>query len=54
MCYDNTNHIVAKGEGNLGKVIGGSRRSIIKPNIETKVGTIIKVHGREGTEAHNS
>jgi len=54
VCYDNTNHKVAKREGNLGKVIGGSKTSIVEPSIETKLGATIEVHGREGTEAHNS
>ncbi len=53
MCYDNTNHRVVEGEGNLGKMIGGNRRSI-ESNIEKKVGTTIEVHGRESTKAHNS
>jgi hypothetical protein len=52
--YDNTNHKVAEREGNLGKVIGGSKTSIVEPSIETKLGATIEVHGREGTEAHNS
>ncbi len=53
MCYDNTNQRVVEGEGNLGKVIGGNRRSI-ESNIEKKVGTTIEVHGRESTKVHNS
>jgi hypothetical protein len=41
LCYDNTKHIVVKGEGCIGKAIGGSRGSIVEPNIETKVGVAL-------------
>ncbi len=54
MCYDNTNHKVVEREGCISKVIRGSRKSIAKPNIETRVRTSTKKHRREGTKAHNS
>jgi hypothetical protein len=34
--YDNINHRVAKGEGCIGKMIGGSRKSIVEPNLKWK------------------
>jgi hypothetical protein len=37
--YDNINHSVAKGEGCIGKVISGSRESIVEPNTTTIVAT---------------
>jgi hypothetical protein len=37
VCYDSSNHRVVEGEGCIGKAIGGSRKSIVKPSIETRV-----------------
>jgi hypothetical protein len=31
-----------------------TEKSIVEPNIETRVRVVVKKHGREGTEAHNS
>jgi hypothetical protein len=31
-----------------------TEKSIVEPNIETRVGVVVKKHGREGIEAHNS
>ncbi len=54
MRYDNTNDRVVEGKRCIGKVIGGSRKSILEPNIKTRVGAVAKKHGREGSKAHNS
>ncbi len=54
MRYDNTNDRVIEGKGCIGKAIGGSRKSILEPNIKTIVGAVAKKHGREGSKAHNS
>lgn len=54
MCYDNINHKVVERKGNLGKAIGGSKGSIVEPNIKKKVRTTIEVHAKEGIETHNS
>ncbi len=54
MCYDITNHRVAKGEWSIGKVIGRSKESIVEQSTKIGVGTTTKEHGREGTKAHNS
>jgi hypothetical protein len=54
VCYDNINHKVVERKGNLGKAIGGSKGSIVEPNIKKKVRTTIEVHAKEGIETHNS
>jgi hypothetical protein len=51
---DNTNHKVPKGERCIGKAIGRCKKSIAKPSIKTKVGIVVREHGREGTKADNS
>ncbi len=54
MCYDNTNHKVAKGEGCIGKAVRGGKKSITKPNTKTRIRAMTEEHGREGIEVHNS
>ncbi len=47
MCYDSTNHRVAKGEGCIGKTIGGNRKSIIELNTKTRVGATFRKNMEE-------